>query len=839
MGNALRKGKEAQGVLGKILNSIYAAFSIHGQDSSRKNKAKDGGTEEGASAKREAEKGKNNFLLRAVADMTKGEKTLLTIAFAFLAINAYTNLSYPKIMGECVETANLAQGGAGAVSAVSAVNGSGSVVGGGVDGIVNGSVSGSGTGAPSKCNFLLTLVQKTKILNKLFLGTPERGGHAVFCFLPYFICGGVASYFRIYFTNKCIKKVENRLKKKVHKTIITQNSEKFNSHKSPDYLINCVFNEIKFSAKQLITSITQMVRYGNSILGGSISMICISPYLTKLCVFVVPTYGFLVLLILRKLKSIKMKASNCEEKQMARLSDILQKKNVISFFGNDYHENSFFCKNLKYMNKLNERYTNWESLFYSFLNIGSNIVICSILCFGRSELNKKNITHGLGIVGMLKLKKDLGVLQLSLQKIYEIVDFTPVRNAERDERTPIERGDISIEMENPIGGGTPTIGDVMNGEASPLTGDSCPRSLRGSLKFENVHFAYNAFDASKRKDVLKNINFEIKEKEKVAIIGKSGSGKSTLWKLLTTDYDYQGNIYIDKYDLKHINKTYFKKCIISVSEQDCCVLNRSLYENLVYALLPVEIEGKQELPKVIPMGVEQSRWELAGRICNSQPRSSSQPRSNSQPRSISQSTRPKEGEEGTPNEKPNEAAHNQLESCNTSNTLPGEGKIIPSSEEAQLKDQVNYALLEEYGKDKLSHINETLSELCEQLDLTQFIHSLPENIHTSIQNSAMSSGQRQRISIIRSLIKDTPIYVFDEITSFLDESNVERVYNLINTIIPNKTIIYITHSVNILHHMDKIIIVDQGRISSIGTFNQIKNDPIFLDIFSHSKVASI
>ncbi|EUD67700.1 hypothetical protein C922_01888 [Plasmodium inui San Antonio 1] len=816
MGNALRKGKEAQGALGKILNRIYPMFSIHGQDSSRKDEAKDGGADEGAPAKGGDEKGKNNFLLRAVADMTKGEKTLLIIALAFLAINAYTNLSYPKIMGQCVETANLAEGGVTAVSAV---------------------CGGSGIGAPTKCNFLMTLLQKTKMLNRMFLGTPDRGAHGVFCFLPYFICGGVASYFRIYFTNKCIKKVENRLKRRVHKTIITQNSEKSKSHKSPDYLVNCLFNEINFSAKHLITSITQMVRYGNSILGGSISMICISPYLTKLCVFVVPTYGFLVLLILRKLKSIKMKASNCEEKQMARLSDILQKKNVISFFGNDYYENRFFCKNLKYMNRLNERYTNWESLFYSFLNIGSNIVICSILCFGRSELNKRNITHGqlvsfivfssmlgLGIVGMLKLKKDLGALQISLEKIYEIVDFTPMRNAERGGKTLKEKGKASIQMEGRIGG-TPPIGEVNRGEKSPIA-DPCPRILRGSLKFENVHFAYNAFDATKRKDVLKNINLEIKEKEKVAIIGKSGSGKSTLWKLLTTDYDYQGNIYIDGYDLKDINRTYFKKCIISVSEQDCCVLNRSLYENLIYALLPVKIEGKRNLPKVITMGREESRRGLTGRIRNDQ------------------SSLPKEGEVA-PDAKPDEGAHNHSETCDTantsnpSNTPPGEGKITRRGEAAQRKDLANYALLQEYGQDKLSLINETLSELCEELDLTQFIRSLPEHVHTSIQNNAMSSGQRQRISLIRSLIKDTPIYVFDEITSFLDESNVERVHNLINTIIPNKTIIYVTHSVNILHQMDKIIIVDEGRIRSIGTFSQIKNDPLFLDIFSHSKVSSI
>ncbi|KYN93332.1 putative ABC transporter (MDR family), partial [Plasmodium gaboni] len=46
---------------------------------------------------------KENYIIRAFLDMTKHEKTLLSIAMIFLIINAYTNISYPRIMGECIE----------------------------------------------------------------------------------------------------------------------------------------------------------------------------------------------------------------------------------------------------------------------------------------------------------------------------------------------------------------------------------------------------------------------------------------------------------------------------------------------------------------------------------------------------------------------------------------------------------------------------------------------------------------------------------------------------------------------------------------------------------------
>lgn len=86
-------------------------------------------------------------------------------------------------------------------------------------------------------------------------------------------------------------------------------------------------------------------------------------------------------------------------------------------------------------------------------------------------------------------------------------------------------------------------------------------------------------------------------------------------------------------------------------------------------------------------------------------------------------------------------------------------------------------------------------------------------------------------------MKDTPIYIFDEITSFLDEGNIHKLHKLIDLLIPNKTIIYITHSIHILNKMDKIIILDDGKIRAIGTYEQIKNDTLFRDIFSLHKPA--
>ncbi|KEG04974.1 ABC transporter B family member 5, putative [Plasmodium vinckei vinckei] len=697
----------------------------------------------------------DNYIFRALYEMTSYEKTLLAISLIFLGINAITNLSYPKIMGECVEGENLKF---------------------------------------DRSNIIVKVLQKLNILEKFKLNS-NKSISAMLYFLPYFICGGIASYFRIYFTNRCIKRIEYRLKKQVHNKIINENNEKFKKYKSNDYLVNCLFNEIQFSSKELITSITQMLRYTNSIVGGIMSMCLISSYLTKFCIFIVPTYGFCVLIILKKLKNIKIEINNFEEKQMERFSDSLQKKNIITIFGNEYYENQHFSKIINLTEKEHQKYINSESMFYSFLNIGTNLVICTILSFGKIELNNNRITHGqlvsfiayssmlgLGIVGILKLKKDINLLKLSMKKIYEILDFSPETNntttSLTDQVGSDKSNDLSLSNAN-LSNVTQLESSIQSDEKHEQNNIICEK-IEGNIKFENINFTYNKFDNDK-KIILKNINFEIKKNEKVAIIGKSGSGKSTIWKLLTRQYEYEGNIYIDNYNIKNFDQTYLKKSILSITEQECCILNRSLYENIVYALLPTKVSDKNGEKDLLLDSIGES-----GKLANAT-------------------------------------------TTNKVSTIENEDQHINNKlDDIQNCDQM---LLEKYG-DKINTINSTIDILCKELNLDDFINSMPQNILTNVNNNSMSSGQKQRISIIRSLMKNSSIYIFDEITSFLDESNIDKVYNLIHTLIPDKTIIYITHSLKHLKEMDKIIIIDQGTISAIGTYQELNKHPLFLEIFS-------
>lgn len=103
------------------------------------------------------------------------------------------------------------------------------------------------------------------------------------------------------------------------------------------------------------------------------------------------------------------------------------------------------------------------------------------------------------------------------------------------------------------------------------------KQINGDIKFRNVNFFYN-----ENKKILNNISFEIKQGEKVAIIGKMGSGKSTILKLLMKLYDSnEGEIIVDGVELKQIETADVRKNLAYVS-QEAILFNGTLKENILY-----------------------------------------------------------------------------------------------------------------------------------------------------------------------------------------------------------------------------------------------------------------
>jgi len=96
----------------------------------------------------------------------------------------------------------------------------------------------------------------------------------------------------------------------------------------------------------------------------------------------------------------------------------------------------------------------------------------------------------------------------------------------------------------------------------------------------------------------------------------------------------------------------------------------------------------------------------------------------------------------------------------------------------------------------------------------------------------LSGGQAQRISIARSFIKDSEIYLFDDCFSSLDSDTEDRILKNLKNNFHNKTLIIISHRVSCVKHADSIIVLDNGKIIQSGSHNElVKDEGYYKDLY--------
>lgn len=121
-------------------------------------------------------------------------------------------------------------------------------------------------------------------------------------------------------------------------------------------------------------------------------------------------------------------------------------------------------------------------------------------------------------------------------------------------------------------------------------------------------------------------------------------------------------------------------------------------------------------------------------------------------------------------------------------------------------------------------ISETaLIEVAKKSRSLEFINCLPEQFDTMVgeRGVKLSGGERQRIAIARAFLEDAPIIVLDEATSALDSLTEKQLQLAIFELIKNKTAIIIAHRLSTILSMDRIIVLEKGRIIEQGSHQQL------------------
>ena len=117
----------------------------------------------------------------------------------------------------------------------------------------------------------------------------------------------------------------------------------------------------------------------------------------------------------------------------------------------------------------------------------------------------------------------------------------------------------------------------------------------------------------------------------------------------------------------------------------------------------------------------------------------------------------------------------------------------------------------------------TTQQAAKAAQIDDFIMSLPKGYATRIGDEGvkLSGGQQQRISIARAILKDAPIVVFDEATSYSDIENEHKIQLALQNLLRGKTTIMIAHRLHTIRNADKIFVFQDGKVVEQGTHDEL------------------
>ena len=423
-----------------------------------------------------------------------------------------------------------------------------------------------------------------------------RIGQILLMTLGLYLISALCSFIQGYLMTGVSQKTTYRLRKEISEKINRMPMNYFDT-KTHGEVLSRVTNDVDTLSQSLNQSATQMITSVTTLIGVLAMMLSISPLMTLATLVILPVSMILISFVMKHSQKYFRGQQEYLGNVNGQVEEIYSGHNIIKAFNKEEDV-------IREFDTTNDRLYDsaWRSQFFSgmmmpIMQFIGNLGYVVVAILGGFLAIRKTIEVG-DIQSFIQYVKRFTQPIQQIAQVANMLQMTAAASERVFEFLEEEEEDQTVE--HPV--------SVEN--------------LEGNVSFDHVHFGYNA-----DRIIVNDFSAEVKEGQKIAIVGPTGAGKTTMIKLLMRFYDVNsGAIKIDGHDVRDFNRSELRE-MFGMVLQDTWLFNGSIWDNIKYGKLDATDEEViqaakaahvHQFVKTLPGGYDMELNEEANNVSQGQ-----------------------------------------------------------------------------------------------------------------------------------------------------------------------------------------------------------------------------